>query len=184
MSGEVRTKWLTNFSMVAFGCLCLTSFSCSAKKANQAPVSGKVPTQNIQSLIDPSVFINKSKKDIESRLGKPIYEGEHLTLKGDKPEPNSHYSVAGIKTFQIDYEKDLSVALWMELPYESWTPDIETMIKLCGFDLRMTEARLELNQSYSWKNPTSERNFSWIHITKFMDSGKFHNCYAKAAPKS
>ena len=133
----------------------------------------------ITPLLNPQDFLNKTSKEIEALAGPAVHEDNYLTLDSDKPEKFRHYQISGIKTFQVDFVKDRSVGLWIELPYESWSSDIGSVIRLCGLDLNPQDAKIE-SAGYWWTKPTAG-GYASVHIKTFMDSKKFYNCLIKSS---
>jgi hypothetical protein len=146
--------------------------------AQISPTTQNTPTpqkSEIKPLIDFFSLTNKSVAAVEKIYGKPsLVDTKFVQLKDGEYRI---YNKSGKRHLQVDYFKGKAVAFYLDIPEEWQTTIPEEALRLCSLDLRVADAQTEAG-GFWWDNPSSAKPFYIVRISRFNDSGLYHNCEA------
>jgi len=144
--------------------------------AQTSPITQNTPSpqkSEIKPLIDFFSLANKSATELEKIYGKPsLVDTKSVQFKDGEFRI---YNKSGKRFLQVDYFKGKAVAFYLDIPEESQTKSPEEALKLCGLDLRVADAQTEAS-GFWWDNPSGAKPFYIVRISRFNDSGLYHNC--------
>ena len=130
-----------------------------------------------KALINPFDLVGKSIADVENVLGKPSYS-ERRPAEYFKEEEFRHYTLSGIRELQIDYASGKVDGIWINLEEANQSKKPEDVLRRCGLNLKISDAKLEPLGDYWWKDAVDAKPFNSVHLVKFKDSGIFYQCHA------
>ena len=146
-----------------------------AQTSPTAQVSPSPQKSEIKPLIDFFSLANKSATELEKIYGKPsLVDKKSVQFKDGEYRI---YNKSGERFLQVDYFKGRAVAFYLNIPESSQYKTPEEALKLCGFDLRVIDAQTEA-RGFWWDSPSGAKPFYIVRISKFNDSGLYHNCEA------
>lgn len=177
---------LTFLFLILSSIACVKSSEPTQPKSNgqTSPIAQVSPTpQNtpspqkseIKPLIDFFSLANKSAAEVEKIYGKPSFVDTKFVQSKDGEF--RIYDKSSKRFLQVDYFKGKAVAFYLSIPEASQTKSPEEALKLCGLNLRITDAQTEAN-GFWWDNPSSANPFYSIHLRRFNDSGLYYECEA------
>jgi hypothetical protein len=136
----------------------------------------KSNTENLKSIINFSSLANKSAAEIEKIYGKPTdIDTKFVQSKNGEFRI---YNKDGARFLQVDYFNGKAVAFYLEVPEKLRTQSPDDTLKICGLNLRLSDARQVKVGWSSWEWYSPQPPFYRVTISKFDDSGLYWNCEA------
>ncbi len=135
------------------------------------------PAAEINSLMNFFALANKPTAEVEKIYGKPSFTDTKSVQLKDEAGEFRLYDKSGKRFLQVDYFKGKAVGFYLEIPAKAQTKSPEETLKLCGLDLRIADARSEA-AGFLWNNPFGAKPFYQVRLSRFNDSGLYHNCEA------